>query len=217
MANFFNGTGKGSLTVKHTNATITFYNQGDRIDRASAAASFYSAKLVEYTIRERMINNPRAGRTHRVSSRTTLHQTPGATTYTASAPGDYPAVKSGQLANLDGTNRGYQAVASNGQRVRNPKQLYDTGSSEMSVGAATYYAAYVDTTRKGLEDVQDEVSNDIQELISGLYSNAFKTATNKGDPTNLSQLKSTPPIKSTTFDLPSKYQWLRDYALSGKI
>lgn len=217
MANFFHGTAKGSLTVKHANATVTFYNQGDRIDRASAAASFYSAKLVEYTIREKMIFNARAGKTHRVSSSVKLYQDPGGKKYTASAPGDYPAVKTGQLANLDGSDRGYQAVSGDGRKVENPKQLYDTGNSEMAVGSRTYYAAYLNDTRKGLQDVEDEVSDDIQELISGLYHNAFKTAANKGDPTNLSQLKSTPPIKSEIFELPSKYKWLRTYALSGKI
>jgi len=202
---------------ENINATLTLYNQRDYINRASAAATFYSAKFVEYKLKIKMITTPRMGKKYPHVPDKILHPVTRRYgrdgKYTASAPGYYPGTKTGRLANINGEDKGYQALTSSRRKVDNPKQFYESGEKEMEIGHFTNYGDYlVDQMRRlGLNDIRSETSAGVKEITEGIYHNAYKTSKRKGAEGDMEKLSATPRITSELFDPPDKYRWLTDY------
>lgn len=219
----FDFQGKNFTTIQYddgsdnVNATLTLYNQRDYINRASAAATFYSAKYIEYKLKMAMITSPRSGETYPHVANKILHPVTrkygNGGKYTASAVGEYPGTKTGRLANINGQNKGYQALTSFRRKVDNAKQFYESGEKEMEIGHFTDYGDYLTKVmgRAGLEDIRSEMQYGVREITEGIYYNAYKTSQRKGAEGDMSVLKATPRLKSNLFDPPDKYRWLADY------
>lgn len=199
--------GRESITTESGTTKITLFNKQDQVDRATAAASFYGAKLLEYSIIEKMKNSPRGVREHRVSGHK-MHNQNGKK-YRSSQPGNYPAVKSGALANLDGENLGYRATTSSGKKVKNPAQFYKSGEDQMVVGTNLYYEKYLREgtsfmeKRKTMYDLQQELEGDVQLIIQEFAKSLSKES---------SQYGRTPNFPNS---LKARFGWLKTYARRG--
>lgn len=199
--------GQKEITTNNGTTRLTLFNKKEQVDHVTAAATFYAAKLLEYSIIQKMINTPRGVTEHNIKGHQMYsHNGP---TYRSSQPGNYPAVKSGALANLDGQNLGYRAVADNGTEVRSPTQFYKTGSQQMVVGTNLYYEKYLREgtrfmdPRKSMHDLQQEMQGDVETIIEGFAKSLSKDSSKYGRTPNFPD------------SLKGRFGWLQSYAKKG--
>jgi len=204
-----------SKTTRFGSTTILqWQDQRDPMNIVTSAATFYAGKLLEYKIRKAMIQNVRGGRSY-PHVKNTHSSVKGV--YTASAPGDYMAVKTGALASLDGQERGYRLRTLTGNKVQNPKQLRDNSAQgkgfTAGVGTTLWYEGVLRTghmsgspyipARKTVADMYKEAETryQMEEIAKGFIA--------KLDQRDGKDRVGTPQFPK---DLAQRYSWLKRYA-----
>jgi len=215
MARLYNENSK-SPTV-----TFEFRDMTGDVNRVTAAATFYAAKYLEHQMRKAIIENPREGRSYPSINKKNpryaniLHSSVKGN-YVSSRAGsnpDFPAVKTGGLASINGEDRGYRARTDGAgyKKVNNPSQLTSTGTYSMVIGTTLTYEKFLrEGTRKmdprlSLVDMEERSNYAIREISEAWMK---KLDTRKGD-----SYKQTPQFPK---ELKSGYFWLPRYAKNDK-